>query len=137
MKKVIKIKDKSYSFQLTDPVFSTALFVIVNISFEKMGIKVKKKFPDFELLEKYKDSNGLFFSHYDGKTNLHYPILWVRKFDWCIKSQEVFVHELAHFIFDELCKKNMPSSENNEGFCYLFGYYFGECWKKLKRFYVL
>ena len=131
------IKNKPYSFQLAEPVFKTALFVMVNISFEKMIVKVKKRFPDFKLSKKYKDVNGLAFSHYDEETNLHYPFLWVKKFDWTIEWQQVFVHELAHFVFEELCEKNMPSSENNEGFCYLLGYYFVECWKKLKKFYIL
>lgn len=127
-------KLKPYSFQVSDPVFKTALYVIVNLSYEKMIIKLKKRFPDF-CLKTNEDALGLSFEHYDEKSNLNYPFLWVKNFNWDIRSQETFTHELNHSIFAALIYKNMAHSENNEAHCYLFGYYFTECWRKLNKRY--
>ena len=126
---------KPYQFQLSEEIFKSAVFIMVNRSYDSMIRYVQKKFPNFELPKHLSNSLGLCFSHKDKKSGILYSFVWVKKFDWTIGAQGCYLHELCHFIWHLIDEKNMVASHNDEPYCYLFEYYMKESWKKLQRFY--
>lgn len=132
----VKIKKKNktgkpFAFTVSEPVFRTDVKVFVNMTLDDMISRMKLKFPDFNFKKTpNEDANGYFFVFY--KNELNYPVIWVRKFNWSILEQSIFLHELSHFMFYEMRHKRI---KNEEWFCYMLEYYMQECWRKLRKIY--
>lgn len=132
-------KLKPFEFQLKEDVFSSALYVIVNKSFDTMVKDIKNKFSDFELSPSaYEGAQGITFRYYDSQSNKSYPFIYIPKFEWSIYYQGVLAHELSHFTFYTLDEKgiSVTSKEPNEPYCYLFEYYFVNALRKLGKKYA-
>ncbi len=61
-------------------------------------------------------------------------IIWVKNFDWSVRSQATLAHELIHFVWSVLEDKQIPvSRDNEETFAYYFDYFYTEIWWKLRK----
>ena len=125
---------KPYAFDVSEPIFKSCCRVYVNMTMDDMITRIKLKFPGFNFKKVVnEDAGAYFFWFYYKPTEQNFPVLWVRKFDWSLAEQAIFIHELLHFIFYEARHKAILKSE--EFFCYMLEYYVRECWRKLKKLY--
>ena len=120
-------------YDLKEPVFHSAVTLVVNCTFEQCQ-KWLKKYSDEDLKECERFANGvglhLPIKNKDGQ-NCH--VIWLKKFEWTIYDMSVLVHELVHLVTSLLDQKQVPIGlENDETMAYLLEYYTYESFHKLK-----
>lgn len=130
-------KIKPVEFQLKEDVFNSAIYIIVNKSFDQMVADIKKRLPSFVLTDDKGGLNGLAFVHYEKKDDLTYNFIYLPKFEWTIHHQGILAHELLHIVFYLFSQKGVTVSVNdpNEAFCYFYEFYFDRIMTKLGKIY--
>jgi hypothetical protein len=127
-------KNKFVSFQLTEPVFKSVIYIIVNVDFEGLNKIIEKRLGEKgHLDEKHKDCLGIATTiECNGK---EFPFVWVKDFHWTLCDQATLNHELLHACLDTIFRKNMEikSDNPNETLCYLFEYYSYEAIRRLGK----
>lgn len=116
MKKIIIVEE---------PVFKSASHLFWGYSFQEFREFLSRK--GMPLDDSIKGSQGLSVCVTNDE-GVHYHSIWLKSSEWTLKTQAVFVHELAHLIFDIFSIKgiNIIKENPNEVYCYLYEYYFYE-----------
>ncbi len=123
------IKNKKKFFDISEPVYGSCVSVFVNWSLKEINAYLKRRGFDYRA-EFHIDNVAGCFKFYHKKEK--FAFITIRNFDWAIDSQASAVHELLHFVFDELDTRGVPLTElSHEAYTYLFTYYFKELWKEL------
>jgi len=123
------IKNKKKFFDITEPVYGSCVSVFVNWSLKEINAYLKKRGFDYRV-EFHPDNLAGCFTFYHKKEK--FTFITIQNFDWTIDAQGSAVHELLHFIFDELDTRGLPlTNQNHEAYTYLFTYYFKKLWKEL------
>jgi hypothetical protein len=111
------------------PIYGTGVDLIVNCSEKEACDYFNQKYGIDLNCNNYAGFNQLIVKKVNGRINL----VWIEKFDWTIDSQKVLAHELSHSTFRTLEEAGvLLDYKNQEAYCYLFDYIYGEALSKLK-----
>jgi chloramphenicol O-acetyltransferase len=116
--------------QIDDDVFKVIVHFVFNCKQEKFNKWMAKKF-DVET-GVVRGAGGCFFSFEVGDITEY--CVWIETFDWKIKEQGWFVHELVHTSYTILKDRGIElNDETEEVFAYFHTYLFEEVYKKLTK----
>jgi hypothetical protein len=112
---------------IKDPVYGQGFFLVVGGTITEVREKIDKWTGEKAEWGEATESYGAFMEVF-GKDKWNF--LWLKEFDWTIKEQGVFVHELNHHcnsVFESL-----GLTDRKEAYAYYFEMMFKRCYEKLK-----
>lgn len=114
-------------FYIDDEIYGQGFWLVVNCDADKARKHIDKWTGEDGDWDDKTEIDGAVFEVIGKK---RWTFVWIRKFDWTIESEAVFVHELnhhCHHVFEEL-----GLTDRNEAYAYYFEMLFIKCYKKLK-----
>ena len=131
---------KARTITISDKVINGCVTIQVNSNFEKFSRFILANCHESEKdehknqLPNHQHANGLCVPVKNKHGQQGY-LIWIRAFDWSVRSMGVLTHELTHYIMRQFEQSNIPVRlENDEIFAYFLEYYQREAFWRLRKF---
>ena len=123
-------------FIIQDEMYHNDFTLYVNCSGQELADYIKEKYKVLDFKVPPADGQYCNIEERDKEKGSHrfIRLVWIKTFNWTVVEQGLLVHELLHYVFDNLDLIGMkPTDSSEEAYTYYLQHIIQQCYQELKK----